>query len=674
MSVEDLTGQLLIRLTWHQYFNNRHIDGIHLKLTAADSKLPIVADPAFLRLVSRTGNFIPTPSATQLIVNVKMSLLTLSSRINSILKFHAFKELIESSAAEAQKIGLPDWKPLRFQLTTEQLLEQRRKVFTDSNPAWRHFRGEYPRLPSLFQEFQDKAILTATAISKSIPGCKWQNLTSAERLILREFQSESRITVGKADKGMGPVIASTELYHEALRSVLYDNAGTYKELHGVTTDALLKSMEADFRSVTVRFRKIKGFNSLFYNLDKWHSACLSQPRLCPIYLLWKLLKKGVRPINPNVLYYTCQESDWLHCILAPYVFENKLVLKDSLTLIRRMETMAVSPRLRVATFDVTALYPSIDLERGLKSLSWFLETFCFRLDKDVQALVLVLARFVLTHCYITCPEISVNPFHQMIGTAMGTSFAVVYANIHLFFIETNIVNSFSESIDLYSRFLDDGITFWGGSDEDFAVFSKAFNDVDPSIKFIWTDCSKSAIVLDLSIKIQYDRIDFEVYHKPGSAFAYLPHGSFHVRRTFAAFIKTELQRALTHSSSYDRWAKRCSLFYSKLRKCGYGSYFLMSVFSKVTWGDRSKILHPSPKPARFFDPRCVWSCSNALGLRELFASCDLNLAEIDPKSVIFPAKVNKVVKSAKRLSTYMKNYNRKNGPHYRSSQAVVGFP
>ena len=44
-------------------------------------------------------------------------------------------------------------------------------------------------------------------------------------------------------------------------------------------------------------------------------------------------------------------------------------------------------------------------------------------------------------------------------------------------------------------------------------------------------------------------------------------------------------------------------------------------------------------------------CFKRVGIRELFASCDLNLAVIDNK--LFPAKINKVVKGAKRLSAYM---------------------
>jgi hypothetical protein len=160
-----------------------------------------------------------------------------------------------------------------------------------------------------------------------------------------------------------------------------------------------------------------------------------------------------------------------------------------------------------------------------------------------------------------------------------------------------------------------------------------------------------AIFLDLSIEISTDSIQYEVFSKPGNAYAYLPHGSFHVRNSFRAWIKGLLTTALTHSSNYSRWSDRCQLLYTKLRQRGYNASFLSMEFAKVSWGDRSKMLVPKIKNIDFFDNRCVWSCEHAPGLRELFKNSNLNLSEID--ATIFPAQLSTVVKGAKRLSTYL---------------------
>jgi hypothetical protein len=57
--------------------------------------------------------------------------------------------------------------------------------------------------------------------------------------------------------------------------------------------------------------------------------------------------------------------------LRPKVFNHPFVLRDSLSFVRMLDKLNVpsDDSLRFATYDVTALYPSIDLERGLQSLT-----------------------------------------------------------------------------------------------------------------------------------------------------------------------------------------------------------------------------------------------------------------------------------------------------------------
>ena len=361
------------------------------------------------------------------------------------------------------------------------LKKQRDFLFSEANGTWREQRGRFPALRSTLAKFESDTIQRAETISKSLHGGKWKNLSYPERQALLELRSHPHVRFCQTDKGMGPGLVSDSIFLKQLFLTLHDAAGTYRELVGVSLDQVMKSMNQDFQTVAAPFRKIKGPQALLRNFDKYHESCLREPRLCPLKLLQKVHKPGmgVRPIVSNANYYTCQTSTFLHFMLEKKVFQNAHVLKDSLSLIRKLDQVRVSTghKLRFATFDVTALYPSIDLERGLHSLQWFLDTFCCDFHPTVSKLVLTLARFVLTHCFISCPEVSDNPFLQEIGTAMGTSFAVVYANIHVIYVETNIVYSFNVCFSFYFRFIDDGINLWHGSDEDFQIFSEAFNTV-----------------------------------------------------------------------------------------------------------------------------------------------------------------------------------------------------
>jgi hypothetical protein len=237
---------------------------------------------------------------------------------------------------------------------------------------------------------------------------------------------------------------------------------------------------------------------------------------------------------------------------------------------------------------------------------------------------------------------------------MGTSFAVVYAIIHMICIETDIIKRFESSIILYTRFIEDGFCAWHGSDKDFKKIASEFNSADPSIKVIWSSLSKAAIFLDVSSEISGGSIHYEVYSKPGNAYAYLPLGSFHVRNSFPAWIKAELIRRWTRSSDPKRWAKHCQLFYSKLRDIGYDGQFLLAAFAKITWADRTKTLTPKMPSVDTFGRKCVLSVPNSPGLRLLFRQSELNLGKLDPQ--IFPVQSSKVTKGASRGSAVSRRF------------------
>ena len=78
-------------------------------------------------------------------------------------------------------------------------------------------------------------------------------------------------------------------------------------------------------------------------------------------------------------------------------------------------------------------------------------------NQTLKDLCLNLAHFVLTNNYVVCMELGCTICCQMVRTAKGTSFSVVYAVIFMIWLETPIVNDvrFRQYILLYKRFIDD---------------------------------------------------------------------------------------------------------------------------------------------------------------------------------------------------------------------------
>ncbi len=141
------------------------------------------------------------------------------------------------------------------------------------------------------------------------------------------------------------------------------------------------------------------------------------------------------------------------------------------------------------------------------------------------------------------------------------------------------------------------------------------------------------LVLDITVVYMLGSADFEfkVYRKPGTAYAYLPYGSYQARHVFRGWLKAEMHRLLTHSSSPA--LEECGVFYKHLRNRGYSTRAIDSTFRRINWNQRSKMLEPKKRAAddTFFAQyrACVFSNRNAPGSAELRASSmDLSLEEL----------------------------------------------
>ena len=78
-----------------------------------------------------------------------------------------------------------------------------------------------------------------------------------------------------------------------------------------------------------------------------------------------------RPISNNIGYPTGQVSHFRHSQLIDAVNAHFHVLKDSLSLIRQLEALP-KQNILLTSADVAALYPSINIEDGMKALQWFM--------------------------------------------------------------------------------------------------------------------------------------------------------------------------------------------------------------------------------------------------------------------------------------------------------------
>ena len=114
--------------------------------------------------------------------------------------------------------------------------------------------------------------------------------------------------------------------------------------------------------------------------------------------------------------------------------------------------------------DARALYPSIQQELWMAALQWFTDNHT-SFNQALKSLCLKLAHVMLKNYYLVCADLVCTIYHQVAGTAMGTSFSAVCAVIYMIWFGMLLVNNmrFRQYILLYTLFIDDLFLIWTGS-------------------------------------------------------------------------------------------------------------------------------------------------------------------------------------------------------------------
>lgn len=683
-----LVARIHAQLTPEQFDNRCYSNKVHFVLSDKDRRDEFLKSASVVTLLAKTPKFIPTPrslSAQDIVSACDRFGYNLVRTFDRAVR----KQEIEAAQAEAGSAGIRNWMPKPYPKPPSFYGEYTRDYFRCQNPdrdVWRREWMRCPVLPRFIASAKTEAanLVAHVGVSRSRGS---GNLTYLERQALMGLRRR-QLGYNISDKNFGPVLYSRSEFLAQCKLHLFDEKGTYEPV-SQTKAEVLSGILSELREL---LRPVRGMGPSWRNVAdsmlQWALASVRRARLCRFYVIWKLHKAAAasglrtRPIAPNIGYVTGQLSHFLHCQLKDAVWAHPYVLRDSLDLIRVLENFKLYGEwpVKLLTADVAALYPSIDLQEGLKALRWFVDNFGDYM-LPLRDVIVRFADFVLRNNYVECEGIGEpSVFRQMIGTAMGTSFSVVYAIIFMLWLETPVIEEFSHWIKLYKRFIDDLFVVWMGPVVELDRFRHRMGNADRAIKLDWqclsTDVSirdsrggnyalPRAVFLDLDIRVinDSDGLGFELrtYRKPGNAYAYLPHGSYHAPHTERAWIKAELLRLLTHCSSPSLWSQDAAFFYSHLRSRGYPKDNLDAIFAEVRWSQRDSILSRRPsrdaKAETFFQVYrgCVFSVEHRPGTATFRRLWNLRLDSLraDSAEDIFPTRAFWTLRSAPRLGTLL---------------------
>jgi hypothetical protein len=425
------------------------------------------------------------------------------------------------------------------------------------------------------------------------------NLSQDERLALGDLKKlRDTYIVTQTDKNLGLCVLLRSTYDSEVLKTLSDPI-TYAEQFE-TPLVIIERVLAEARSL---FRDLGGFLRQeewtfllsHYDLDNVGNFSTSPMRLLP-----KVHKPPPLPFRPivNAIHApTTPFSIIINERLQSIMRAQPTYIADSTSFVKLLQNSPVPVDRRLGpitifTFDIVSLYPNIPIQYALNRLPAFL--FKHGLCWETSTVMVRILYFVLTNNYISFKD---RVFHQRDGTAMGTSCAVVFANLFLSELETEWLADFKSDIFLFKRFLDDGVGLAYLNQADTIAMLEKYGILHPNIKITYSTSETSAIFLDLEIFRDESFLitglfKTKVYSKPNNKFLYLPSTSFHPEKVKSNFIRSEILRYLRLSSDEKDFLASVEKFFTHLTARGYNLISLRKIKSTITFADRASALNP----------------------------------------------------------------------------------
>jgi hypothetical protein len=219
------------------------------------------------------------------------------------------------------------------------------------------------------------------------------------------------------------------------------------------------------------------------------------------------------------------------------------------------------------------MYTNINTTHGINTIEKWLQLHKSELPENfppIYILVKVLEEVMTNNVF----RFDDTYWHQISGTAMGTSVACAYATIYYsYWEETTLLPNYRKHIYFYRRFIDDIFLVWREKpSHSNTQWEKFKTDMDAFGDLKWTPepLTNTVTFLDLSIRLTSDgRIKTKTFQKDLNLYLYIPSHSAHTPGCLKGIIYGELRRYWTQNSDTNDYISIARLFYQRLLARGF---------------------------------------------------------------------------------------------------------
>ena len=414
----------------------------------------------------------------------------------------------------------------------------------------------------------------------------YSNINKSDIQQYNKLLHDDNTLVILADKNLGYAVVTKSWYLD--RCYEHLNTASYIKVTDIFCQGIQGKSTANYLVECLDNLIMEYQDQLGTNEIKW---ILQKPKVAwepmQFYITAKVHKNPVkgRPIVPSMTWMTFHLSQWLANQLNPLLPNTEWVLKDSYDLLASLKLLNdtdLPHTIRIASADVDALYPSMDINTGLQLVKNFIEDLDWQTTLKRVFLIKAM-EFVLTKGYIYFQG---DIYQQTNGAAMGSPMIPPYANIFMYQLEKNTVHKYknSGSLLLYKRFIDDVLIIT--KDSDTTELRNELNNLHPSIKLTWSPPAKHCNFLDVIVSVKNGKLHTNVYQKHLNTYAYLPYHSYHTVAQKRGFIKGEAIRYARICTSEVDFKLMVKLFTLRLQRRGYPLSFIERSLGKVQHKDK----------------------------------------------------------------------------------------